>query len=475
MAMFRWGSRGGGAKDRKAEAGLSRLIEQVERLRADVRDVQQTQRSELTRYQLQLARLARAVERLGLGEEADPPLATRVVPLERPEPSALAWSSISADHPDPQGAQWLHLDTCPLCGGADRTVVNPWNKLLLLAKAPDDESARYDYTVCHACGMLFASRRPVGARYRFMLENFGEVTAKQGGREIANRLLNPYPLSEDDRAELRRLIAKGVFVSDHSDGRRDQLSGLWRDRFDNSGHVEVLGALLQPRGARVLEVRVKSGAILDGLRRQWGAEVYAMPIWESQQFIVRELYGIPTSDLIDFERFAIPFDGPFDIIVCQHMLTHALHPAAFLAEVRRKLAPGGHIYLHNEPDDAEFLLKNQSMIATLNPLHMQAFDQPSLVRALAANGFETVFCKSHDLSHLCLARRSDEAVMTPMTPKQASRRIERYQMAHDRAILRIDEAQRGRVADQWDEVVRRAVASGVAEFDDRGRLHLVAH
>jgi SAM-dependent methyltransferase len=458
-----------------AAAMVPKLLEQLERLRADVRDLQQAQRAERTQFQLQLTRLARAVERLGLAEEQDPPLASRAIPLEPPTPAPLAWQAISAAHPDPGGVQWLHLDACPLCGGRERTVVNPWNKLLLLADAPDDSSARYDYAICHACGVLSASRRPIGARYRFMLEHFGEVTAKQGGRDIANPLLNPYPLTEDDRAELRRLIASGVFVSDHSADRRRQLAGVWRDRFDNSGHVDVLGALLQPRGARVLEVRVKSGAILDGLRRQWGAEVYAMPIWESQQFIVRELYGIPASDLIDFERFAIPFDGPFDIIVCQHMLTHALHPAAFLAEVRRKLAPGGHIYLHNEPDDAEFLLKNQSMIATLNPLHMQAFDQPSLVRAIAANGFETVFCKSHDLSHLCLARRSDDAAMTPMTSKQASRRIERYQMAHDRAILRIDEAQRGRVADQWDEVVRRAVASGVAEFDDRNRLRLVAH
>jgi hypothetical protein len=31
-----------------------------------------------------------------------------------------------------------------------------------------------------------------------------------------------------------------------------------------------------------------------------------MPIWESQQFLLRELFGIETSPLIDFEHFAIP-------------------------------------------------------------------------------------------------------------------------------------------------------------------------
>ena len=40
-----------------------------------------------------------------------------------------------------------------------------------------------------------------------------------------------------------------------------------------------------------------------------------MPIWESQQYLLQAIYGIPTSALIDFERFEIPFEGPFDVIV----------------------------------------------------------------------------------------------------------------------------------------------------------------
>jgi hypothetical protein len=74
---------------------------------------------------------------------------------------------------------------------AARTVVNPWNKLILLANAPDATSARYDFAVCHACGVLFASRRPTGRRHQFLLQHFGEVTAKRGGTPtISNRVLN---------------------------------------------------------------------------------------------------------------------------------------------------------------------------------------------------------------------------------------------------------------------------------------------
>ena len=111
-------------------------------------------------------------------------------------------------------------------------------------------------------------------------------------------------------------------MSDHEGG--DSLSGVFKDRLANAGHVDILDSLLNPRGARVLEVRPRAGTILEGLRRHYGADVQAMTIWESQQFILRELYGIQTSALIDFDLFSIPFDEPFDLIVCNHMFNHVV-------------------------------------------------------------------------------------------------------------------------------------------------------
>jgi SAM-dependent methyltransferase len=319
-------------------------------------------------------------------------------------------------------------------------------------------------------------RRPCGGRYRFLLEHFGEVTAKRGdGGRITNRVLNPEPLNDEGRAELRRLATHGVFVSDHLGLRKNEyLAPLLRDRYENSTHIDVIASLLSPRGWRVLEVRSRTGTILDGLRRAWGAEVFAMPIWESQQFLLREVYGIETSELIDFDRFAIPFDGPFDLIVCNHMFTHALRPQAFFAELRSKLKPGGYLYCHNEPDDAEYLVGGQSMLATLNPLHLQAFDQASMRRALAANGFEVVFQKhAPNESQFCVARSVDP-VSVQMTERQRASRVEAYRRAFDRAVLRVDERLRPRFAQQWPQVVERSLANGVAEFDERGQLRIVA-
>ena len=453
---------------------LEDLPHQLDLVRTEIRRMERR----LGQYHLQLGRLARVVDKLETEGEEGPRLSSRAVPVEPAEAAAPPWESVGGGivHPDPEGREWSVLERCPVCGHDDHTLVNPWNKLLLLEKAPDGDSARYDFCVCHACGMLFARRRPVGTRHRFLLEHFGEITAKVGGgREIRNRVLNPYPLSEADREELRRLAARGVFVSEHLGvPKGEYLTGLARDRFESSVHVDLIGTLLEPRRARVLEVRPKTGAMLHGLQRYWNADVYAMPIWESQQLLVQEVYGIPATAVIDFDRFRIPFDEPFDLIVCQHMLTHVIRPDELFAELRRCLKPGGHVYLHNEPDDIEFLRGNQSMIATLNPLHLQAFDQASLVRGLAANGFETRFLMRRHLVNACLARLDEEVRMKPLTAAARNKRIERYRKAYDRAVLKLDDRLRARVGDEWSQIVAHAVASGVAEFDKDGRLRLVA-
>jgi SAM-dependent methyltransferase len=452
-------------------------------LRKDIDSIREQNAQTVERLRLfssVVTRAARALEAGSATAASDVTLSSRSIPVAVASDQAMEteWAGLGDDvpPPDPEGREWLVVDRCPVCDGEHFTVVSPWNKFILLERAPDAASTRYDYAVCHTCGILFASRRPCGTRYRFLLEHFGEVTAKRGkGGRITNRALNPEPLTDEARGELRRLAAHGAFVSDHLGLRKSEyLAPLLRDRFENSTHIDVIASLLSPRDWRVLEIRSRTGTILEGLRRAWGARVFAMPIWESQQFLLREVYGIETSDIIDFDEFTIPFDGPFDLIVCNHMFTHVLRPRAFFAELRTKLRPGGYVYFHNEPDDAEYLAGGQSMLATLNPLHLQAFDQASFRRALAANGFDVVFQKhAQNETQFCVAQLAAPA-LEPMTESQRTARVEAYRRALDRAVLRVDKQVRARFADEWPQVVERAVASGVAEFDEQGQLRLVA-
>ena len=445
---------------KRQDQSIASLSSEMASLRDEVHD-------RLLQYHLQLGRLSERVN--GTGEPGHR-VPVRLEGESRVSASAdLDESSVATGTVlvplDPDG--WMELPGCPTCGTTDRTIVCEWNKLVLLASAPDEQSTRYDYAVCHCCGILYATRRPVGKRYRYLVDNFEDVIDK----DAKNPLLNPHPLTDEDRDRYRRLIARGVFVSD--DEPSGSLSSVLRDRMENAGHVDLLGSLLNPLGARVLEIRPRAGTILEGLRRLYGADVYAMPIWEGQQFIIQELYGIPTSTLIDFDRFQVPFEEPFDLIVCNHMFNHAVRLDGFLAAVRAALRTGGHLYLYNEIDDSEFLDGGQSMIATMNPLHLQASDRPSLVRALGAAGFEPVFVTGRRKRNVILVRKTDAPQWRPITDADRARRIAAYHRARDRAVLRVPERIRSRFVDVWPATVGRAVASGVARFDEKGELRIV--
>jgi SAM-dependent methyltransferase len=445
---------------KRQDQSIATLSGEMASLRDEVHD-------RLLQYHLQLGRLS---ERVNGGSKGEP--GSRVpVHIEGETrgnaSSELDESSVSSGAVRLDPGEWMELPGCPTCRTTDRTIVCEWNKLALLASAPDEQSTRYDYAVCHGCGILYATRRPIGKRYRYLVDNFEDVIDK----DAKNPLLNPHPLTDDDRDRYRRLIARGVFVSDHDPGT--SLSSVLRDRMENAGHVDLLGSLLNPRGARVLEIRPRAGTILEGLRRLYGADVYAMPIWEGQQFIIQELYGIPTSTLIDFDRFQVPFEEPFDLIVCNHMFNHAVRLDGFLAAVHAALRTGGHLYLYNEIDDSEFLDGGQSMIATMNPLHLQASDRPSLVRALGAAGFEPVFVTGRHKRNVILVRKTDVPQWRPIGDADRARRIAAYHRARDRAVLRIPERIRSRFAEVWPATVGRAVASGVARFDDKGDLRIV--
>ena len=124
-----------------------------------------------------------------------------------------------------------------------------------------------------------------------LFDNFEDVIDK----DAKNPLINPHPLTDEDRVRYRRLIARGAFVSDHEPG--PSLGSVFRIAWRTPDTSICSASLLNPQGARVLEVRPRAGTILEGLRRHYGADVQAMAIWESQQFIMQELYGIPTLGL----------------------------------------------------------------------------------------------------------------------------------------------------------------------------------
>jgi SAM-dependent methyltransferase len=432
-----------------------------EKLEADLAATHRELQERLQQHQLQLAHLRTLLENGSAARKdlEDPVPLSVTLPKEPPvPPAAIAW-------------QWLDLDRCPGCATAERTVVCEWNKSILLEQNIFADSKPYNYALCHGCGMVYATHRPVGASYKLLMDDFPETIGRGSGANASNALLNPYPLSEKDRERYRALISGGVFVSDHEP--REHLDSVYLDRIEHAGHVELLGSLLDLHGARVLEVRSRAGTILNGLRRQFDASVMAMPIFEGQQFILRELYGIDCSDLIDYDMFTISFEGRFDLIACNHMLTHIVRVDRFFEQIREHLKVGGHLYLYNELEENAFLANGKSVINTLNALHLQVSDRASLIRLLNANGFKVVFIKLRNSTQLCLAQYTDDRAWTPMPLEERDARVRAYALARAQAILRAPKALRGRFAAVWEEAVARGVEAGIVGFDDKGRPRLI--
>ena len=383
----------------------------------------------------------------------------------------------SNDTPCPAGPI-LTLEQCPVCGGAESTKVSRYNRFVLFDRVPDAAAPIYNYSLCHACGVVYAERRPAGERYRWLLERFEETLGRTeaGAPRPGKFALSSSSLSDADRAQLRRMAANGVFVSAHSGlTRKDYLPSLMNDRLASSMHAEILGSLLPLRSPRVLEIRSRLGSISAILQRLYGGDCTVMTLFENQRFLIEEVYGFPAACPIDFDAFSIPFEGRFDMIVSNHMLTHSVRPREFLAAVRERLNPGGALYLYNEPLEGEFIDRGKSMFNTLNPFHLQTFNQPSAVRALEANGFTVTFCAARDDLFLALAQAAADAPgdnWERMSDSERSRRRSAYRAANDTAILRVPARLRAPFERDWDAIVERSLSAGLARRAKDGTVRV---
>jgi hypothetical protein len=190
--------------------------------------------------------------------------------------------------------------------------------------------------------------------------------------------------------------------------------------------------------------------------------------------LIEEAYGIRTEHRLTYEEFSIPYDGCFDLIVPNHMFTHAVRPRDFLTTLRQRLKPGGHVYLYNESDEAGVLVGGKLLFNNLNAFHFQTFNAESLGRALAACGFVPTFVSHLNGRLLALASTGDgETPFARMSKKERQKRVAAYQRARDLAILRLPPNLRHLFRSEWDAVVERAVIAGSADYDERGHLRIV--
>ncbi len=364
------------------------------------------------------------------------------------------------------------VDQCPGCGEAAREIVCEYNGLMLLASMRESPLCRYDYALCHGCGLVYASRRPEGDELQYLYSRFDEVLGRTEDDESMGRTTEIGP---DERAGIAARIARGWLVSEERDEPGlPWLDDVFEERVLNSFHVNLVSALLPVSGTRVLELRATTGFMLDTLKRGYGAaEIYAMPMSERHALVIEGLNPMPMA-IIDFDRLEIPFEGRFDLILARHMVTHALEPARLWRMLAERLTPGGHVYLFLENDDSAMLRdKRKNLFGEQKCFHFQNFDLPTLAGVLRFNGLDPVFIRHPRPGRsemVCLAQRNDAVRGTRIAPDRLEARRELYRRWRDLSVMSLPPELQPVFADEINQIRQRALAAGYAVTDRAGRI-----
>ena len=361
---------------------------------------------------------------------------------------------------------------CPACGGGKRHPVCEFNGLVLLESMRESPLCRYDYALCDTCGLVYATRRPEGDELAFLYSRFDEVLGRTESDQTSGRTTE---VSDAERASIRARLAGGWLVSEERQpGDHEWMPEVFEERVLNSFHVNVLGSLVPVAGKRVLELRATTGFMLSVLRERYGAaEIYAMPMSERHGIVIDALNPMPMA-LIDFDRLEVPFEGQFDLILARHMLTHALELERLWLLLKERLAPGGYVYFFLENDDHAMLHdKRKNLIGEQKCFHFQNFDLPVFARVLRYHGLDPVFIRHPRPGRsemICLGRRDDGVVPTPMSRTELEARLEFYRRWRDLSVLSLGSDLQALFGAELDAMRARALAGGYGVADKAGRI-----
>jgi SAM-dependent methyltransferase len=197
-----------------------------------------------------------------------------------------------------------------------------------------------------------------------------------------------------------------------------------------------------------------------------------MTTWPIQQAVVERLYGLPCVSGANEEKLAIPFAGPFDLVIAPHVLVHAVEPHQFFDEVRRVLAPAGYLYLCQEPDDVRLFNRGKNLFSELKCFHFQQIDSTAYLRALQYNGFETAHVGYRAPTNArkslmwALGRRKAARPPEQLGKAELTARKTMYRRWRDESIIALPAHLRTLFADEWSAIAQRAVEGGYAQKVD---------
>ena len=273
------------------------------------------------------------------------------------------------------------LASCPACGSTALDEIWPYNDLRYLGRGGDADAARSDFVLCRRCGLMFAGRRQV-------IEVFAEYYTRFAEWESRSYAVYPPP-----DTFVRGKVAAAAEI----------------------GHVLAKHGLLRP-GMRVLHIRADGGALMAHLRDEYGvSEIYGLDIFETNRRFACEHYGLPNVAPLAHGEFAVPFGAVcFDLIISNHLLTHACRPRDAFAVLRQRLTSDGVIVLYNEQDHGLGFRDGAPFLRDgINNFHKQLFTEDSLLTFLRLAGAAGEVVGHRNWSPLVIARPAP-----PLSPSE---------------------------------------------------------
>jgi 2-polyprenyl-3-methyl-5-hydroxy-6-metoxy-1,4-benzoquinol methylase len=358
------------------------------------------------------------------------------------------------------------VDACMVCGEVQRTIVSEYNRLIFIESMRQSDLARFDYALCHGCGLVYATRRPDRAEYQTLYDNFNEFLVRRANRES----LNVPELTPEKAAEIDQQFIPWWELQ--SARRKGRIVKMLRHELNNArAYLPYITPHVSLEGAKILHVRAKGSTLADIMKRTLGAaQVDLITLFPAHTYLAQKNDGIRAQSCLDYENFQIPYDEKYDLIIENHIFIHMLDPNQTFDTFRSHLEPGGAIFLHKEIDDDDLFAKGKNLFAELRPFHYQQFDKATLERLVRRYGFEPVSLSNkedEDTELVGIIRLQREPTACPrIAPEALQARLEMYARWRDESILSLPKEHcHALFGAELDQVWKRVRA--------RGNLHSV--
>jgi SAM-dependent methyltransferase len=245
------------------------------------------------------------------------------------------------------------LDRCPCCFSPELEFLFDANDLSTRLFV-DRRLKRGRYSLCRHCGTVFSARRPLP--------------------EVVTDYYNLFPELENKDHQSYPPISR------NSKGKVATADDIFRQ-------LEAR-QLLKPDAA-ILHIRCDAGALLTRLRDHLPeATLHGLDYFETNLRYITE-QGFAEVARQDPAALELPFGTSYDLIISNHLFTHALDPRGDMAKLRSALEPGGTILIYNEVDHQLLLDPASELYTRLDVVnyHKQLFVPETFESFLQNAGF----------------------------------------------------------------------------------------